>query len=159
MAGLIALSFGCAKKAPVDDTPAQTDSEFSDGSSDTDGSGAYGRDTSISSGDLGIAPVYFALDSSVIRSEYQATLASAAAILKSSPARLVIEGNCDERGSEEYNFALGERRAAAVRKYLYNLGVPMDQMAIVSYGEAKPAVSGYGESAWRLNRRAEFKVR
>ena len=72
---------------------------------------------------------------------------------------MTIEGHCDERGSEEYNIALGERRAAAVRAYLYNLGVPNEQMTIVSYGEARPAVRGTGETAWQLNRRAQFVVR
>jgi peptidoglycan-associated lipoprotein len=106
-----------------------------------------------------IAPVYFDLDKSEIRSEFGPMLRSAADELKDTGASVVIEGHCDERGSEEYNIALGERRAVAVRKYLYNLGVPMAQMSVISYGEARPAVSGTGETAWQLNRRAEFKVR
>ena len=71
----------------------------------------------------------------------------------------MIEGHADERGSEEYNLALGERRAEAVRKYLAALGVPSSQMRIVSYGESRPAVTGHDESAWGLNRRAEFSTR
>ena len=157
MAGLIAFAVGCSKKAPVEDTPDRSDSEFSDGSADDD-RGYVGDPVPVRQ-DLGLAPIYFGLDSTAIRSEYQTALEAGSGVLKSSTARVVIEGHCDERGSEEYNFALGERRASAVRKYLYNLGVPMDRMDIVSYGEAQPAVSGYGESAWRLNRRAEFKIR
>lgn len=160
LVGGIALIFGgagCAKKAPVADTTPPMDSEFSDGRDGAEDS--YAGDTNTGVPVAGIAPVYFALDSSQITSDYQAALSAGAGMLKSSTGQVVIEGHCDERGSEEYNFALGERRASSVRKYLYNLGVPMNQMEIVSYGEARPAVSGYGESAWRLNRRAEFKVR
>lgn len=132
------------------------DSEFSDGSA---GDGGYASDTNTGLAASGIAPVYFSLDSTQISSEYQSALSAGAGALKAASGRVLIEGHCDERGSEEYNFALGERRANSVRKYLYNLGVPMNQMDVVSYGEARPAVSGYGESAWRLNRRAEFKIR
>lgn len=105
-----------------------------------------------------IAPVYFELDKSEVRGEFGPNLRNAATALKESGATVVIAGNCDERGSDDYNLALGESRAGAVRKYLYNLGVPMSQMTIVSYGEARPAVSGTGEAAWRLNRRADFAV-
>ena len=69
-----------------------------------------------------------------------------------------MEGHCDERGSEEYNLALGERRANAVRQYLVNLGVTNSTLDTVSFGESKPAVQGHDESAWRWNRRAEFRV-
>ena len=86
-------------------------------------------------------------------------LQGAADALRESGASVTIEGHCDERGSEEYNVALGERRANAVRSYLYNLGVPNGQMSVVSYGEARPAVNGTGETAWQLNRRAQFVVR
>ena len=72
---------------------------------------------------------------------------------------VVIEGHADERGSEEYNLALGERRAEAVRRYLEALGVAESQLRIVSYGESKPAALGSDEAAWRLNRRAEFRTR
>ena len=70
---------------------------------------------------------------------------------------ITIEGHCDERGSEEYNLALGERRASGVKRYLVDLGVPASRLRTVSFGEAKPAVVGHDESAWRYNRRAEFK--
>jgi peptidoglycan-associated lipoprotein len=72
---------------------------------------------------------------------------------------ITIEGHCDERGSEEYNLALGERRAAAVRQYLVDSGVSAGKLDTVSFGEAKPAVQGHDESAWRWNRRGEFVVR
>ena len=75
----------------------------------------------------------------------------------SSWGEVTVEGNTDERGSEEYNLALGERRARAVMRYLSDLGVPRSRLEIVSFGEAKPAVMGHDESAWRYNRRSDFK--
>jgi len=159
LAALLAFAAGCASKnAPVEDTQ-ETDSEFSDGAADAPVPDTSARDTQVSAADVGLAPVYFDFDSSEIRSEFKGLLERGAGGLKDTGATVVIEGHTDERGSEEYNLALGERRAGAVRKYLYNLGVPMGQMSIVSYGEARPAVSGRGETAWQLNRRAEFRVR
>lgn len=155
----LALIGGCASTPepapPMDDG---LDSEFSDGS-DTVVPDTSSRETVVSTQGFGISPVYFGLDRSDISSEYAAGLEAAAQTVRESGATVVIEGHCDERGSEEYNVALGERRATAVRRYLYNLGVPMGQMSTVSYGEAQPAVSGSGETAWQLNRRAEFQVR
>jgi peptidoglycan-associated lipoprotein len=69
---------------------------------------------------------------------------------------LRVEGNCDERGTENYNLSLGERRALAVREYLANLGVDPRQVVTVSYGKAKPAVEGHNEAAWGKNRRDDF---
>jgi len=67
-----------------------------------------------------------------------------------------VEGNCDERGTEKYNLALGERRALAVREYLINLGIDSRQVVTVTYGKAKPAVDGHNEAAWSNNRRGDF---
>ncbi len=150
----IALAVGCAKNAPAPEPVPVPDSEFSQGPAP-----APAPTKRLSPSDVRLPPVYFDLDSSRIRSEFQAGLEAGARALKESGGSVVIAGHCDERGSEEYNMALGERRADSVRKYLYNLGVPTSKMSIVSYGEAQPAVSGRGESAWRLNRRAEFSVR
>ena len=69
---------------------------------------------------------------------------------------VVIEGNTDERGSEEYNLALGERRANTVKRYFVDMGVPSARLSTVSFGESRPAVQGHDESAWRYNRRADF---
>lgn len=71
---------------------------------------------------------------------------------------LVVEGHCDERGSNEYNLSLGENRAISVRTRLVQLGVQGDRIQTRSYGEEKPAVAGSGEEAWRLNRRGEFSL-
>lgn len=155
----LAFMVGCASTPepapPMDDG---IDSEFSDGPAEVVVPDTSARNL-VSGPAFAIAPVYFALDRSDISSQYAAGLEAAAQTVRESGATIVIEGHCDERGSEEYNVALGERRATAVRRYLYNLGIPMGQMSTVSYGEAQPAVSGSGETAWQLNRRAEFQVR
>ena len=108
---------------------------------------------------LQLGTAYFDYDRSEIREDQRAVLRANSEVLIGSNEVTMIEGHADERGSEEYNLALGERRAEAVRKYLAALGVPSSQMRIVSYGESRPAVAGHDESAWGLNRRAEFSTR
>ena len=157
LAGVLALAAGCAKKPDADANAggSGTGTEFTDGEAGADDGSADGYDPNASSG---MAPIYFDLDQSDIKPQFESVLESAAATLKSSGGSAMIEGHCDERGSDEYNVALGERRAVSVRRYLYNLGVPVSQLSVVSYGEARPAVSGTGETAWQLNRRAEIKL-
>ncbi|MBM4024641.1 MAG: peptidoglycan-associated lipoprotein [Planctomycetes bacterium] len=105
------------------------------------------------------APVYFAYDSSSVSDTERAAIETVASYLRASPnARLVIEGHGDERGSNEYNLALGERRALAVRAYLGSLGIGSDRIQTRSFGEEQPVQSGHAEDSWRLNRRAEFVV-
>lgn len=99
--------------------------------------------------------LYFGLDKYNIEPEYTDILDQHAAFLRDNPSyRVTIEGYTDERGTPEYNIALGERRANAVRMYLQGRGVPSDQISIISYGKEKPAVFGYGEAAFAKNRRA-----
>ncbi len=156
-AALLAFAAGCATDdAPVEEPMDDTQSEFRDAAPVPSSSA---RDTTVSAANITISPVYFDLDESKIKPEFESILKGAAKALRESGASVTIEGHCDERGSEEYNLALGERRANAVRSYLYNLGVPNGQMTVVSYGEARPAVNGTGETAWQLNRRAQFVVR
>jgi peptidoglycan-associated lipoprotein len=101
--------------------------------------------------------VHFAFDSSVIRQSEEANLQAVAAALKSDPGtKLTIEGNCDERGTEEYNRALGERRALAARQALARLGIDPARIRTVSYGKDKPVDPGHDESAWAQNRRDDF---
>lgn len=155
---LVAFVAGCAGNTePVEDTTSSTGSEFDDAPAPPPPPPV--RDTRISAANLRIAPVYFDFDESKIKPEFASILEGAADALRETGASVTIEGHCDERGSDEYNLALGERRANAVRTYLYNLGVPRGQMTTVSYGEARPAVNGSGETAWQLNRRAEFVIR
>ena len=98
--------------------------------------------------------VYFDFDKSNIKPEFQALIAAHAAFLKKYPnARVVLQGNTDERGSPEYNMALGQRRADAVKQALEVLGVNDNQIETISFGEEKPAALGHDEAAWKLNRR------
>lgn len=103
--------------------------------------------------------VHFAYDSSAVRSGDKAKIASVADYLKNNPNVAVrVEGNCDERGTEEYNRSLGERRALAGREELIKLGITSDRVDTLSYGEDKPAADGHNESAWKENRRDDFVV-
>ena len=103
--------------------------------------------------------IYFTLDSNGLSESARDTLTKNAAVLmKASSAKIRIEGNCDERGSAEYNLALGERRANAAQQYFVTLGVKPDRLATISYGKEKPAAQGSDEAAWAKNRRDEFVV-
>lgn len=99
--------------------------------------------------------IYFAFDNASIAGDYEDMLAAHATYLSQDPAmKVTIEGHADERGTPEYNIALGERRAQAVAKYIQALGVQADQISIVSYGEEKPLVLGQSDQAYAKNRRA-----
>jgi peptidoglycan-associated lipoprotein len=103
--------------------------------------------------------VYFDFDKYDLTTTTRATLRMNADWLRANPGyRVVIEGHCDERGTIEYNLALGEKRANATREFLASLGVDTSALRIVSYGEERPAVDGRGEFAWSKNRRAEFVI-
>jgi peptidoglycan-associated lipoprotein len=103
--------------------------------------------------------LHFGYDSSAIRSADKSKIASVADYLKSNPAAAVrVDGNCDERGTEEYNRSLGERRALAGREELIRLGIETSRVDTLSYGEDKPANTGHNESAWKENRRDDFVV-
>lgn len=100
--------------------------------------------------------IYFELDSSQIRQEFVPVVAAHAQYLASHPNQhVILAGHADERGSSEYNIALGEQRAKSVERMMRAQGVVSSQLEVVSYGEEKPAVSGHDESAWGMNRRVE----
>ncbi len=101
--------------------------------------------------------VHFAYDSSAIRSSERVKVESMAAAMQTNPSELIlIEGHCDERGTEEYNRSLGSHRALSLREELVKAGVNPDRIQTATFGEDKPAVSGHDESAWSKNRRGEF---
>ncbi len=101
--------------------------------------------------------VYFDFDSSVVKAAEKSKVASVAEHMKANPAdALRVEGHCDERGTEEYNRALGERRALALRENLVGLGVRADHILTVTFGKDRPADPGHDEAAWSKNRRGEF---
>ncbi len=106
-----------------------------------------------------LKPVFFELDSDAVSSSAQAVLDENAGVLKKYPTWAVtIEGHCDERGTAEYNLALGERRALAARAYLLSLGIPADRLRTVSYGKEFPFDPGHDEGAFSKNRRAHFVI-
>ena len=99
--------------------------------------------------------VFFGFDKYDLSDEAQGTLQRQAAWLKANPTvTLVIEGNCDERGPREYNLALGERRATAVKNYLVTLGISANRLSTISYGKERPVALGHNEAAWAQNRRS-----
>ena len=106
-----------------------------------------------------VQDIFFDYDSSDLRSDAEQTLKTDASFLKSHPgAKVSIQGNCDQRGSEEYNLGLGQRRASAARDYLANLGVPTGNMSTVSYGKDKPVCTENTEDCWQRNRRDHFAL-
>jgi peptidoglycan-associated lipoprotein len=117
-----------------------------------DGTG-YVRDTNV----FRAYTVYFDFDKSAVKPEERGKIETVANHFKGNAThRLKVEGHCDERGTEGYNLALGERRALAVREYLIRLGVGSDRIYTLSWGESRPAAEGHRESDWAKNRRGEF---
>ncbi|MAE97121.1 MAG: peptidoglycan-associated lipoprotein [Deltaproteobacteria bacterium] len=137
--------------------------EFDAGDGGIGGGGGIGGTGGMGADGMKVAEletIYFDYDQATIRGDQRPTLrANAEAAGRHAEWRtIVIEGYCDERGSEEYNLALGERRANSVKQYLIDSGVASTRVDTVSFGESKPAVQGHDESAFRWNRRAEFRV-
>lgn len=144
---------GCSKKSS--DTSAQM----------TEGTGAAesleNEDTGIMEGRTSgpMVPVYFAFDSSKVEGEQVQRIETNADFIKKNPSISIrIEGNCDPRGTQEYNLALGERRAQASKSYLVNLGVKAKQLSTVSFGEEKLLLFGHDEISWAQNRRDDFVI-
>ena len=113
------------------------------------------RDAAILEGEA----IYFEFDKSFIKPEYRAILREKAGVLRDNPSiHIRIEGNCDERGTNEYNIALGERRANSARSFLMSLGIPSFRIETMSYGEERPLFLGHDENSWSRNRRDDFVV-
>jgi len=103
--------------------------------------------------------IFFAYDSSALTTQSQDILRKKATFLKANPnVKVTIEGHCDDRGTNEYNLALGEARARTSKAFLVDLGIPAARMATISYGEERPLVRGSTEEAWAKNRRAHFVI-
>jgi len=155
-----ALLFGCAKTAKV--TPeAQKPAEQMESRSkptDTDEGGATTKPGQVGEVmDIGLQRIHFDTDKWNIRDDARDALKKNADILEANPdVKIQIEGHCDERNTVEYNLALGERRASAVREYLVKLGVDAARISTISYGEERSVALGHDESAWSQNRRCEF---
>ena len=146
----VALASGCAK---VQSTP-EGDTGNVAAAADTDAAGFEAAAKIVADG-----IVYFDFDKYTIKEEFRPMLGEVAKQLKAYPNMHVrIEGNCDSRGTQEYNLALGERRAQAAYEYLVMLGVNPSQLEIISYGKERPAVEGNNAAAWAKNRRDNFAV-
>ena len=106
----------------------------------------------------GLVPVYFDFDQAIIRPDMADRMIQNAEYINQIPSTVIVEGNCDDRGTKEYNLALGEKRAINVRDYLIDLGVQPGRIRTVSYGEEKPLFYEQTDFAWSQNRRADFVI-
>jgi peptidoglycan-associated lipoprotein len=170
--GVAALLLGgCASQKPVDSGPDTESVEESEDST----TGVQGNETvgpmvkngkivlpagDMSSGEILQGVLYFDFDQAIVRRTGHEELNKHAKVLSSdSELRVRLEGHADERGTREYNLALGERRANAVRAFLVAQGAARNQVEVISYGEEKPANNGHSESSWAENRRVEIVYR
>ncbi|GFO68806.1 peptidoglycan-associated lipoprotein [Geomonas limicola] len=139
---------------PVAETPAKEQAVAQE--TPQQGAAAQPAATALESA---LQKIYFNFDSADLSNEARSALSKNAELLAKQPGVSIrVEGNCDERGSDEYNLALGERRAKAARDYLVNLGVKPERISVISYGEEKPVDQGHDEAAWAKNRRDEFVI-
>ncbi len=147
---------GCSQKSPeVDMTKSTADTQ----SSVDDGMSALQK--LIASLEANSKTIYFDFDKYNVRKDQQANIDANAALFNSAEAKnfsIKVEGNCDEFGTDEYNYALGLKRAKSVKDGLVAKGMNADRLTVVSYGESNPAVNEHNKDAWAKNRRAEFKV-
>ena len=161
LALVLMLGTGCAKKK-VSAEPAPVKKEKAPDTvrqRDIQEQAAARRAMQRAENELQANRIYFDFDKYDLKPESKAVLKEKAGILKKyKDWKMLIEGHCDERGTEEYNLALGERRARAAYEFLVILGVESSRLKIVSFGEERPADPGHSETAWAKNRRDEFKV-
>ncbi len=161
LAAIVALT-GCSKKKPADGMGDGQDDVFgltgiTDAESGLPLDGTPFDQNRTAVGNSGIGPVYFGYDSSFLAPAELAKVQQAADFMaENANVVLIVEGHCDERGSNEYNLSLGEQRALSLRSALVNLGISADRIQSRSFGEEKPAVLGTGEAVWAQNRRGEF---
>jgi peptidoglycan-associated lipoprotein len=147
---------GCGKKPQPTTTEKPPVTETQTQPQDTSGRITPGKVTEEPA-PSGFMKVYFDFDRYYIREDAKPALEQNAKVLKANPnMRILIEGHCDERGTVEYNLALGERRAAAARQYLMDLGIDGSRISTISYGKERPVAFGHDEASWQQNRRAEF---
>jgi peptidoglycan-associated lipoprotein len=170
LVAVLVLSFlllaGCAKQAEVSSTPeavakAPTSEELAarkavDAAADAAEEEEVEKERAARAA-AGLQPVFFDYDRSVIRDDAKPIMQANAEWLKANAAAKVrIEGNCDERGTIEYNQALGQRRATAVKEYLVALGIKASRISLISYGKEKPACTENTEGCWQQNRRGDL---
>ena len=162
---------GCAKKAPKDGDDAGNKGEAVENvhnfpPADTNANPAtptnnsdLGEETPAQKLEKRLSPVFFQFDKYDLSQESRDTLTRNAQALRDAQGfNVIVEGHCDERGTNEYNLALGDRRARAARDFLVSSGIPASRFTIVSYGEERPFAYGHDESSWSQNRRVHFRV-
>ena len=156
----LALLVGVGCYTPSSNTSSSADRDMGD---EADAGNLNKRNLADGSEDSSpgdLRTVYFGYDAYSLSSDSRQLLRHNAAILQQNKnAKLEIQGNCDERGTEEYNLALGKRRAESAKRYLVDLGIPANRLTTVSFGEENPAVRGHNEAAWAQNRRDDFVLR
>lgn len=166
--GMILVAQGCSKKPDADATADLASTSGTDTSAfstpirggSSEGEGIRMPDL-ISEGRTSgpMLPVYFDYDSFSIKSDMSARMQTNVRFLQDNPkVTIEVQGNCDERGTNEYNLALGEKRAKSVKSYLVNMGIKGERVEVVSLGEEQPLDPGHTESAWTKNRRADFVI-
>jgi peptidoglycan-associated lipoprotein len=158
-----AILAGCAKKPPPpppsEPTPPKVEAPKAAPKAEAPkvDTAAMRRDRLMNRAAMVFKPIYYAYDQSSLSGEGKAAAEVIARFLQDFPeVTLRVEGHADERGTNEYNLALGERRAQSVQQYLASYGIDAGRVSVLSYGEEKPASEGKDESAWSMNRRAEF---
>lgn len=171
--GLSALLFGCSsdqvkdeQQVEVEDLSSSAGAGGSGADGNDSGAQAYGTDATSGSdfsqlddptSQLSVRIIYFEYDSSSVKEEFRPVVEAHAIYLSQNPGTTVtLEGHADERGSREYNLALGERRAQSIKQQMLLLGASADQIRLVSYGEERPAIDGHDEYSWQQNRRVEI---
>ncbi len=157
LVSLLAL-YGCPKKADVTAAPEPQKTEPAPAPAETAKPAVEAGPTErAGTGMEGMQPIYFDFDRSFIRDDAKPVMKANAEWLKANPkVRVRIEGNCDERGTIEYNQALGQRRAAAAKKYLTDLGIKASRISLISYGKEKPVCTESTEECWQKNRRGDL---
>jgi peptidoglycan-associated lipoprotein len=157
---VLAASACSRKKPPTTEIRTETGADTAAYRPGADTAAVNTRDQRINEARGTIAErIYFDFNRSEIKPEYSDVLQRKAEVMNEFPEIAIrIEGHCDERGTVEYNLALGERRAQAAKDYLVNLGLDPDRISTISYGEERPAIDGHDEEAWAQNRRDEFVI-
>ena len=160
----IAVLAGCASQSTPESSPAPAPAPSANASTpsvrSSSSASISGTPTRTSYAMPAARSVYYEFDRAEIKSEGVKTIEANAQYLRAHPeVKVKVEGNADERGSREYNLALGQRRADAVSKRMAILGIPTDRIEAVSFGKEKPKVTGHDESAWSENRRSDIVYR
>ncbi len=155
------LTVSCAQKTVTSEPDTDTDTKTSQKTSDQ---AKVNPLKPVPTGDADVdfvnLDIYFDFDSAELTTAAQAELQSKAAYLQDNKnLKVLIEGHCDERGTTEYNLALGERRAKSAQSFLVDLGISASRLSFTSYGEERPAVAGHNKNAWERNRRGHFGLK